>query len=276
MKMTTETVYTNSFSALTVDWSETGVTPYLHDTDADFIGTSVDAKVESNWAFPTSVGLGTINSVKFGLELLGVGAGTGAIKLEVWANGIWNDVGNVASTNVMEWVETDVSTLLTTWAKINGCHVRLTSVITGAMLLYARRLTRIIAYTNIAQQILDENRWTIADITIANVQYLIDNASHYINLMAGTTIPNLVGDVLVASDNELTVVKMLTALLIRAYLDRGPNVSLGSISITSVLTDPQYNLFTDMVTKAIEQLKLDASGTAGIAFAVGTDDADLV
>jgi len=74
----------------------------------------------------------------------------------------------------------------------------------------------------------------------------------------------------------LTVVKMLTALLIRAYLDRGPNVSLGSISITSVLTDPQYNLFTDMVTKAIEQLKLDPSGTGGIAFSVGTDDADLV
>ena len=277
MKMTTETVYTNSFSALTVDWIEAGVSPYLQDSLADYIGTSVDAKVESNWAFPTSAGLGTINSVKIGLQLFKSGAIADKIKLEVWANAIWNDMGDIPATNVLEWVETDVSTVLNTWAKINNCAVRLTSVKpVGASLVYAVRLTRIIDYTNIAQQILDENRWVIGDISIVNVQSLVDNASHFINLMAGTTIPNIVGDALVASDNELTVVKMLTALLIRAYLDRGPNVSLGSISITSVLTDPQYNLFTDMVTKAIEQLKLDPSGTGGIAFSVGTDDADLV
>jgi hypothetical protein len=275
--MTIETSYTNSFSALTVDWIEAGVSPYLQDSLADYIGTSVDGKVESNWAFPTSAGLGTINSVKIGLQLFKSGAIADKIKLEVWANAIWNDMGDIPATNVLEWVETDVSTVLNTWAKINNCAVRLTSVKpVGASLVYAVRLTRIIDYTNIAQQILDENRWVIGDISIVNVQSLVDNASHFINLMAGTTIPNLVGDTLVASDNELTVVKMLTALLIRAYLDRGPNVSLGSISITSVLTDPQYNLFTDMVTKAIEQLKLDPSGTGGIAFSVGTDDADLV
>lgn len=129
---------------------------------------------------------------------------------------------------------------------------------------------------NIAQQVLNENRWTITQITIVNLEYLIDNAADYINLMSGTSIANIAASALTATENELIVVKTLAALMVRAYLDRGPNVAVSSVSISSVLADPQYDLFTKIVENGIARLKLVPTATTGIAFSVGTDDGDLV
>lgn len=209
----------------------------------------------------------------------------------------------------------------------------------------------------IAQRILEENNYTLQDLSIIKLEYLIDNAIDYINLMAGTAIADLVGgstgvadsgnttttvdterieadhywngyyikytsgnnidqyqlvthfdgatdtmthaafanavavgDIyvmgvsagqlphksLVGTDNEIVVVKTLAALWLRAHIDRGPNINIGGLSVTSVLADPQYDLFTKIIEAGIERLKV-ASGTSGsnLAFVVGTDDADL-
>lgn len=125
---------------------------------------------------------------------------------------------------------------------------------------------------NIAQQVLDENNYTTSDITIVNLEYLIDNATDYINLMAGTSIANIVAGSLTATENELLVTKTLAALMIRAYLDRGPNISVGGLSVASVLADPQYDSFTKIVEKGIVQLTVVRKATSGIPFSVGTDE----
>ena len=129
---------------------------------------------------------------------------------------------------------------------------------------------------NIAQLVLNENRWTITDITIANAEYLINNASDYINLMAGTSIANIAAGALTATDSELLVTKELASLMIRAYLDRGPNVSIGGLSVTSVLSDPQYDSKSKMIQLGINALKVVRVRSSGIAFSVGCDDGDLV
>lgn len=129
---------------------------------------------------------------------------------------------------------------------------------------------------NIAQRILDENNYTVSDISIANLEYLIDNAADYINLMAGTAIADIAGGTLTGTENEIIVVKSLSTLMLRAYLDRGPNTAVSSLSVTSVLADPQYALFTKIVDAGIAKLTavvLTVGVVAGdIPFGVGTDE----
>ena len=109
--------------------------------------------------------------------------------------------------------------------------------------------------TDIAQRILDENNYTEPSTTI--VEYLIKNAVDYINLMSGTSItfvPSAGSEDLTASDSEIIVVKSLSVLMLRAYKDRGPNMGVVGLSVSTVLADPQYNLFTKLVNRGINRL----------------------
>jgi hypothetical protein len=111
--------------------------------------------------------------------------------------------------------------------------------------------------TDIAERILAENNYTTSDISATNVEYLIRNAIDYINLMAGTSItfvPSAGSEDLTASDSEIVLVKTLTALLIRAHLDKGPQVGVGGVSVTAVISDPQYRLFSKIVNQGINRL----------------------
>lgn len=110
-----------------------------------------------------------------------------------------------------------------------------------------------------AQQILDENGWLVTDIAIVNLEYLIDNAINYINLETGLSMSNLTGvtpnmAVTLTSAQEV-VVKMLSALLVRAYLDKGPNVAVQSINVTSIISDPHYRIFMKLINKGIKRLR---------------------
>jgi hypothetical protein len=112
--------------------------------------------------------------------------------------------------------------------------------------------------TDVAQRILDENGYTVSDISLLNAEYLVKNAVDYINLQAGTSIafvPVAGSENLSASDSEIAVVKPLSALLVRAYVDRGPNTAVSSISASTVTNDPQYTLFMQLVNDGISRLR---------------------
>ena len=113
---------------------------------------------------------------------------------------------------------------------------------------------------NIAQRILDENDYSApSDISLTNLEYLIDNAIDTVNLRAGTTIADLSGSAetkaITASESEILVVKELTVLVLRAYLDRGPNVGVSGLSVSAVLADPQYAYFSEAVKEDIARLQ---------------------
>ena len=112
---------------------------------------------------------------------------------------------------------------------------------------------------NIAQRILDENGYTTADISLTNLEYLIDNAIDTVNLRAGTSIADLSGDAgsksITGTESEILVVKELVVLLLRAYKDRGPNVSIGGLTASAVLNDPQYAYYSEAVKEDIKRLQ---------------------
>ena len=113
--------------------------------------------------------------------------------------------------------------------------------------------------SNIATQILNENNYTTADISLTNLEYLIQNAIDYVNMEAGTNIADLSADVagsksITGTKSEIFTVKTLTVLLIRVYKDRGPTPTLQGLTVANIITDPQYSLFKELTDKMIARL----------------------
>ena len=153
--MTVEEVYTNAFDNTYVAWVEVGSSPYLHASDADYIDkltSKTTTYKEGNWSFPNSAGSGTITSVKLRFEvkrsdLLGDDLG---VTVYVWNGASWISVGILAlDSTSYAWEEIDVSSILDTWAKINGAKVylRTTNASAKTCTLYVRRCTRKVDYT---------------------------------------------------------------------------------------------------------------------------------
>jgi len=148
--MTVEEVYTDAFDNTVRMWAEVGSSPYLQDSDDDLVWIQVWSGQHGDWTFPVSAGSGTINSVKIRLEGY-VGESypdTRFIAVYVWNGSGWETAGIIYPNTDYAWYEFDVSSVLDTWAKINGAKVRLAFTQTeevGAG--YARRLTRKVDYT---------------------------------------------------------------------------------------------------------------------------------
>ncbi|MGQ9624779.1 MAG: hypothetical protein ACUVT9_05350 [Candidatus Bathycorpusculaceae bacterium] len=151
---TVEEVYVNAFDGTYVAWTEVGSSPYLHDTDADYISrltSKTTTYKEGNWSFPSSSGSGTINSVKLRFETKRTDLdGDSWAQVYVYDGASWISVGNIyfASTSYA-WEEINVSSILNTWAKINAAKVYLitTKAIGITDTIYVRRCTRKVDYT---------------------------------------------------------------------------------------------------------------------------------
>jgi len=109
-----------------------------------------------------------------------------------------------------------------------------------------------------AQRILDENNWNVDDhISIANLEYLIDNSINYINLMAGLSISNLSGSPgsVTVTNSQDFVIKSAAALCVRAYLDKGPTGGIAGASLQYTINDPHYKNHSTLVRQGINRLR---------------------
>jgi len=117
-----------------------------------------------------------------------------------------------------------------------------------------------------AQIILDENNYVVADIPLISLEGLIDNSIAYINLRTGLSLSFLSGapgsKSVTLNGNPAVLVKMLTTLMTKAFVDRGPNASVGGLSVTSVISDPQYSLYMKLIEMALTQLAITESGAS--------------
>ena len=128
---------------------------------------------------------------------------------------------------------------------------------------------------SIASRILQENSYSTSDITTTVLEYKIQDAIDYIELQAGITIADLAGAAgtksITATDPQILVVKWLTNLFIRAYENKGTNISIAGISLAEVITDPDFQVTMKVIDQSIERLK----SAEGIAFAIGQDTEDI-
>jgi len=122
-----------------------------------------------------------------------------------------------------------------------------------------------------AQIILDENNYTVTDISLINLEGVIDNSIGYLNLRTGLSMSALTGSAgsktVSLTSAQAVLVKILSTLMVKAYIDRGPNASVGGLSVTSVISDPQYNLYMKLIEGALIMLALTSTGsTSGRVF----------
>ena len=109
--------------------------------------------------------------------------------------------------------------------------------------------------TNIAEQILAENGYTTDDCSVTNLEYLINLATDHINLVAGTSIADISSNDLTATDAELAATRLLSGLLLRAYLEKGPNVGVGALNVAQVTADPHYKVFMKLFNQSLNYLR---------------------
>ncbi len=104
------------------------------------------------------------------------------------------------------------------------------------------------------QNMLDENNWSTSDISLVKMGYMLDNAIHYVNLRCGTSISDTAGGSVTLTNSESIAVKAVTILMAKAFIDRGPNTSISSLSVTSIVADPQYSFWKEIVELSLERL----------------------
>lgn len=116
-----------------------------------------------------------------------------------------------------------------------------------------------VTITNVAQRMFDETNYTAGQIAPINLEYLIDNAIDYVNLEAGTSIADLTGAAetkqYVGSENETVAVKACVNLMMRAYVDKGPTVAVGGMSVAPIVSDPHYKVETMILKRALNRLR---------------------
>jgi len=116
-----------------------------------------------------------------------------------------------------------------------------------------------VTVSNFGTWILEKNNYGIGDCPLARVEDLIDDAIDHINLVAGTSIADLSGasesKSVTASENELTCIKKLSALLVRAYVDKGSQVAVGGVGVTEVASDPHYKIHMKLFNQSLQYLR---------------------
>jgi len=109
-----------------------------------------------------------------------------------------------------------------------------------------------------AAQMHSETGYSISDITVTNLEYLIDNAIDYVNAECGTSISSMAGGppkTVTVTAGQSAALKPLIVLMMRAYKDRGPTVGVPGLNVTEVISDPQYKLHIMLWKSSLKRLR---------------------
>lgn len=189
-----EEVYVNSYDASETGWTRVGSSPYLHNSDADYIYARTNNRYISKFGFPNSAGSGTINNVKIRVEVMNTYRAGGALaEVLLWNGASWVSLGYAGSPDVYSWVEFDVSTILNTWEKINGAKLRFRSVRQDGT-IYVRRATRRVTYTpvvgyNLNLRVMD---WDLTD-AISGAVVTMNNGTNNVKISNNAGWANYTG-----------------------------------------------------------------------------------
>jgi len=138
------TLYVNSFSDVRTGWERFGASPYLHNTDADYIrqsGATGDKIGDFGFGnLPQTIG--EIYSCWLYMECYQEGAGeTIDVYISTDGGSTWVLAGTITPSSAYSWQTLDVTTILDTHAKINNALMYLDYNAVGAPdYVYVRRV----------------------------------------------------------------------------------------------------------------------------------------
>jgi len=133
--MTTTYYYVNAFDNARPDWIKYGASPYLGTIDypANYIftgggadGTLIEETGNYDFQNSGSENAEVIDSVAVEFYKKDCLNNPASVRVYVWNGSAWVDVGVLAlSNNVWGWISIDVSSVIDSWSKVDGCRVYL-------------------------------------------------------------------------------------------------------------------------------------------------------
>ncbi len=151
--MTTDRLVVTSYSSTVNEWTPTGSTPYLHDTDADYISMNTTDKVDRNFAFSDTIvtDFTYITSINLQCESRSTSLGCYAHIALSLDGSTFTEKMNAPMDDTDTWLyatPVNVLSFFSSLANINSCVARVTSHRSGAAAtVRVRRLFLDVNYT---------------------------------------------------------------------------------------------------------------------------------
>lgn len=133
VKGETESLYVDGFDVSDVGWVSVGVTPFIYDSDGDYVYSSLQNQLMDWFSFAGSGESGSVNSVVLYVEVKQDSKGDDQVKCSLRASGLLETVVGVVTPSDVDygWETIDVSGWLLGWSEINSCELKLASVKVG-------------------------------------------------------------------------------------------------------------------------------------------------
>lgn len=149
--MTTESLYVESYNLVIEEWDEVGASPWLNDSTANYIHTSVDNEWHEEFSFADHVGSETINAISLYMEIQGSSGRNDQILVYLWDGTAWQLIVTLDPDNdVYQWYNWDVLAYFDTWTKINGAKLKVQYNRSGSPsteIIYVRRARLYVDYS---------------------------------------------------------------------------------------------------------------------------------
>jgi len=158
--MATEYLYVNNYTSTVDQWTPTGSTPYLHDSDADYISSNATDRVDRNFDFADTAIAAFASITKIELEIESRSGVLGTyVHCALSKDGVaWTEYMNAPIDDSDTWIwkvpSVDVTAFFASLADINNCRLRCTSHRPASGTIRVRRARLKITYTVAAGTVL--------------------------------------------------------------------------------------------------------------------------
>lgn len=151
LTVATEYLYVNNFTADVQTWTPTGLTPYLNDSDANYISSQVTDQIDRNYDFANTAitDFATITQIELEVESRSGVLGT-YVHCALSLDGVnFTEKLNcpIDDSDTWMYVAVDVTAFFASLANINSCTLRCTSHRPSSGAIRVRRARLKITYT---------------------------------------------------------------------------------------------------------------------------------
>lgn len=149
-----ETLWVNAFDETWVEWVENGDSPYLHETDTDYIYVGNSNATQGYFGFEDIGGSGSITITEFELHIKWRQHNSGTRKLQLWLNNGTEDVyiGEftipVSGTGV--WEEIDIiahEAYFDTVEKLNAAKLKIYCSVAASYSVFVYQAKLVVTYS---------------------------------------------------------------------------------------------------------------------------------
>lgn len=102
-----------------------------------------------------------------------------------------------------------------------------------------------------------------AGLNNTTIELFMDGMISHINSVTGASLAHFRDDIVNAAGSKVVSITEAqesaflagAALMLRAFQDKGPQVGIGNMSVTEVISDPHYRVFMKLFNQSLQYLR---------------------